>query len=207
MTIVVVDTSENQFDSLKARIASYMHRDDLTDEIPTFISLAESYLVREMQIKELQVSTTLTTTGEYAALPSDFGTVSRLVMTQGGWTWNLDYASDPAMVTSTNTQPTRYALENGQVRIFCAGTGTQATLYYLPAIVPLSVSNTSNWLTENAADLYLYASCLEAAKWMRDDQQAAALAGLVSGALDNVKKFAERRGLPSTGSLQMKVRR
>jgi hypothetical protein len=42
---------------------------------------------------------------------------------------------------------------------------------------------------------------------MRDDQQAAALAGLVSGALDNVKKFAERRGLPSTGSLQMKVRR
>jgi hypothetical protein len=133
--------------------------------------------------------------------------VSRLVMTQGGWTWNLDYASDPAMVTSTNTQPTRYALENGQVRIFGAGTGTQATLYYLPAIVPLSVSNTSNWLTENAADLYLYASCLEAAKWMRDDQQAAALAGLVSGALDNVKKFAERRGLPSTGSLQMKVRR
>jgi hypothetical protein len=195
------------YTELQTRIADYMHRTDLGAQIPTFIELAEAYLVRELQIKELQKSSTLTTVGEYAPLPSDFGTVSRVVMASGGWSWNLDYSSEPDMVTATNAQPTLYALETDQIRIMGAGTGTQATLYYIPAIQPLSVSNTSNWITDNAADLYLYASCLEAAKYLRDDQQAAALAGLVAGALDNVKKYAERRGLPATGSMQIKARR
>ena len=60
---------------------------------------------------------------------------------------------------------------------------------------------------DNAPDLYLYASALEAAKYVRDEVQAANLGGLVPTLLEAVKRYAQRKGTPSVGSLQIKVRR
>ncbi len=194
------------YSDLQTQVAAYLHRTDLAAQIPTFIGLAEAYLFREINVKALQVVESITTTGEYAALPADFGALSRLEMTANGVTYNLDYQSQPETV-STVTSPSKFTFENGQIRIFGAGTGSGATLYYTPKVEALSNTNTSNWILANAQDLYLYASALEGAKYIRDDAQAAALAGLVSGTMDAVRKFAERQGSPMTGSLQIKVRR
>jgi hypothetical protein len=70
----------------------------------------------------------------------------------------------------------------------------------------LSDSNTSNWLLANAPDLYLYASCLEGAKYIRDDQEGVKLQTLVTASIDSVRRVAERKGLPASGPLQIKVR-
>lgn len=197
------------YSELQTQIASYLHRTDLTAQIPTFIGLAEAYLFREINVKDLQTTATLTTTGEYADLPVDFGALSKLETTVAGRTYTLDYMSNPEtlVVTGQVRTPVHFAYENGQIRVFGAGTGTSLTMYYTPAILPLSATNTSNWLLANAPDLYLYASALEGAKYIRDDTQAAALTGYVSGGMDAVRKFSERMGQPNTGSLQIKVRR
>jgi hypothetical protein len=164
-------------------------------------------LFRELNVKSLQVVTTITTTGEYANLPADFGALSRLETTVGGLTYNLDYQSQPETATDATVSPGKFTFENGKIRIFGAGTGTNATLYYTPRIEALSGSNTTNWILDKAQDLYLYASALEGAKYVRDNEQAAALAGLVSGTLDAVRKYSERQAMPVTGSLQIKARR
>lgn len=205
MIIVSPVTPLYSYSQLQADVADYLHRNDLAGVMPTFISRAEDYLFRELNIKSLAFSISGTTTGEYAELPSDFQTVSKVTVTQGSVEYALDYKSENA-VTERST-PYAYALENNQIRIFGAGTGQAYVLYYIPKITALSDSNTSNWLLENAKDLYFYTTALEAARYIRNEAEMAALPGLVAGSLDSVRRLSERKGQPANASLQIKPRR
>jgi hypothetical protein len=191
--------------TLQTDIAARLNRTDLTSKIPGFIATAEAMLFRELQIRELQATATGTTTADYADLPADFGTVSKVTTTVNGYTRSLDYIAEPA-TSSGITYPNSYSLELNKLRIWGAGTGTAYTLYYVPAIQPLSDSNTTNWLLTNGPDVYLYAGVSEGARYLRnkglaDESTAVAMAGL-----DSLQRFAMRRGLPMTGSMQIKAR-
>jgi hypothetical protein len=193
--------------TLKSDVAAELHRTDLTDKIPGFIARAESYLFRELQIKERQVSVSGTTTGGYATLPTDYGSISKITVTYQGSTRALDYNPSPSISTYTDVYPRYYTIENGQIKIPNAGDGQAYTLYYIPDLIPLSDSVTTNWLLDNASDLYLYASTLEGAKHVRNQAVIDSMTTATALALDSVKRFAERRGQPATGSMQIKVRR
>lgn len=194
------------YSELKTQVSNYIERDDVIGQIPTFISLAESWMFRELHVKDLQTSATLTTTGEYASLPADFLSAVKVTATSNGVTYSLDYQNDPDVYTGVNITPDKYAFQNGQIRIVGASTGQQVTLYYTPKVTALSDSNTTNWVIDNAQDLYLYSSCLEAARYTRNAQLMQTLEPLVMSSLEATKRFIERRGMPSAGSMQIKVR-
>lgn len=191
--------------TLQTDVASYLHRSDLTSLMPTFVERAESVLFRELQPKDLATTVQGTTTGEYAALPADFAVVSKVTAVHGSVEYSLDYKSESAVITTST--PFVYAIESNQLRIFGASTGQAYTLYYTPKLTALSNSNTTNWLLTNAADLYLYATALEGARHIRDGEEVARLTGYVTSALDSVRRMSERKGQPSNGSMQIKVRR
>lgn len=193
------------YSELKTAIADYLHRTDLTTKIPQFIERAEAYLFREINIKDLRVSVAGTTTGEYVTLPADFSEVVRLTCNYGGTEYDLNYASQP--INYTVASPKHYALENNKLRIFGTSTGQAYTLYYTPKMTALSDSNTSNWLLANASDLYLYAASLEAARYIRDQAQEDKLQMLVSPLIDSIKRYTERKGQSTSGSLQIRPRR
>lgn len=193
--------------TLQTDIASYLHRTDLTAVIPTFISLAEASLFRELGIKGTETSVSGTTTADYLTLPTDFSTLTKLSMTYNGAARLLDYAPQAYIPTASNANGLYYTLENGQIRIYGAGTGAAYTLYYIPTIPALSGSQPTNWLLDNAADLYLYASCLEGAKYIRNAAEVAALTPVISALLDSVRRSAENKGQPIRGGMQIRVRR
>lgn len=192
------------YTELQAEVAAYLHRTDLTARIPTFIALAEAYLFRELQIRETQTRATLATVDDYADLPANFSSLSRITMSGAGVEYALDYQAEPETVSTAT--PTKFALETGRIRIYGAGTGAVATMYYVPKPPALSSTQPTNWLLEAAPDLYLYASALEGVKYTRDTAEAANLAGLVQGAMDAVRRYIEARGRPAVGSMQIKVR-
>jgi hypothetical protein len=66
--------SITNYTDLKATIASYLARSDLTAQIPDFIQLAETRLRRELRIRQmLKVVTTATVAGDSTVeLPSDY---------------------------------------------------------------------------------------------------------------------------------------
>lgn len=194
------------YTQLKTEIANYLHRTDLTAQIPTFISIAESMLFRELNVKELQVSVAGTTTSGYGTLPSDFGTVSRVSITYQNAARTLDYIALADAPVAVDTFPGKYSLENNKLRIWGAANGQAYTLYYIPEIAALSASVTTNWILDNAFDLYLYASCLEGAKYVRNEAEITKLGAALPGLLDGVKRYAERRGQPATGSMQIRTR-
>lgn len=193
------------YGTLQVDVADYLHRSDLTAKMPSFIVLAEAALFREFEPKDLATSVTGTTTGEYATLPTDFSSVQRITATVGDAEYNLDYRSPD--YSTTLTYPNSYALESNQIRIFGASTGQAYKLYYIAALSALSDTNTTNWLLTNSPDLYMYATALEAAKYIRDAQEVSLLAPMVAGLVDAVRRKAERKGQPATGSLQIKPRR
>lgn len=191
--------------TLQTDVAAYLHRSDLTALLPTFIERAEAYLFRELQVKDLATSIAGTTTGEYAALPADFGAVSKLTVVYGSTEYTLDYKSESAVATTS--VPCAYALESNQIRIFGASTGQAYTLYYTAKLAALSGSNATNWLLTNAPDVYLWAAALEGAKHIRDEAEAVRCTSYMVAAIDSVRRASERRGHPSNSSLQIKVRR
>lgn len=194
------------YSDLKANVATYLHRTDLTAVIPTFIQLAESALFREISPPETELVLSGVTVGGYVVLPSDFGSLQKLTITSNGATKTCEYIALANVSTDTDVNPGYYTFEAGKLRIYGASNGQPYTLQYLPQMSPLSDINTSNWLLVNAPDLYLCASCLEGAKYMRDDQEGVKLQTLVTAGIDSVRRSAERKGIPATGPLQIKVR-
>lgn len=194
------------YTDLQTKIADYLHRTDLAAKIPGFISTAEAFLFRELQVKELQIAASSTTTDGYGTLPADFGTVSKVTVSYNGYARNLDYLADPEQASGV-VYPTTYSLELNKIRINGAGTGQAYTLYYIPDILPLSGTNPTNWILDNACDLYFYASTLEGARYVRNDTEIAKLEPKVAQLLTGVKDYANRRGQPMTGSMQIRPRR
>jgi len=195
------------YTTLQAAIASYFHRTDLTAVIPDFITTAESFLFRELRVKELQIMVTGTTTDGYVTLPTDFGSVAKLTTTYGGVERSLDYVAQAESSVSNFGNPSNYSLDNNKLRIWSAGTNQAYTLYYVPKISNLGSTVATNWILDNAYDLYLYASCAEGAKYIRDDAELQKLTSLLAPIIESVKRFSERRGQPAMGSMQIKVRR
>lgn len=191
---------------LKADIADYFHRTDLTAKIPAWIALAEAVFIRELSIKDLDVFEAGTTAAGYIDLPYDFGSLTRITITYGGRERALDYMAQSDVSTEITDAPGYYSFENGGIRVWGAGTGSAYTLYYKAELKPLSTSNSSNWVLLKAPDLYLYASCLEGAKYLRNDREIQSLAPVVSAALDSLRRYIERRGMPSSASMRIKPR-
>jgi len=194
------------YTTLQSNVADFLHRTDLTAKIPTFIELAEAYLFRELHIKELQISVDGTTTSGYATLPTDFDTVARVSVTYNGAARSLDYVALANAPIANSSAPAYYSLESGKLRIWGASDGQTYTLYYIPKFQNLSEAAPTNWLIENAPELYLDAACLYGAKYVRNDAAVATLTSNITLSIDSVKRFSERRGQPYIGSMQIKVR-
>ena len=192
------------FAELKSQIALYMNRTDLTTQIPQFIALAEFVLARELNLREMETSVTGTATASYITLPADFGNVSRLTTTVGGTERNVDYIARPDL--DYVGQGRYYSQENNKLRLFPYSATQAYKLYYIVNHAPLSDTATTNWLSIYAPDLYLYASCLEAAKYIRDDQQVSILASNVGLLIDTVRRYSERKALPMRGGLQIRAK-
>lgn len=192
---------------LQADVITYMKRSDLADLVPFFISLAEPSLFREISPPETEVATVGATVDGYIELPADFGTLRKITMEHGGRIRELELRSPDWVDNSANPFPSTYSFEAGKLRVYGTSTGTSYTIHYLPAMLPLSDTVTTNWLLENASDLYMYAAALEGAKYMLDNEEALKLASIVGALIDSVRRLAERKAQPSVGSLRIKARR
>ena len=194
------------YSDLKTLLADYLHRGDLTAKIPGFISLAEAFLFREVNVKALEIALTGTTTaGGLIALPADCASVGRVSVAYSGAENALDYSSLPRQ-WSAGGVPLSYTLEAGGLRLDSSAAGYGYTLFYTPVITALSDASPTSWLLTNAPDLYLAASQLEGARYTQNADQITLLGGALPALLDSVQRLTKRTGQPMRGSMQIKPR-
>ena len=200
------------FTGLKASIADFLNRDDLTSVIPDFVALAEAQINRDIRHwrMEARSSGQQTNLDEYMQIPSDWVETIRLHLTGSGTTV-LNLVSRDAMAdkraaneNATGT-PSMYTHANGQFQLF--PTPSQDTdfelLYYQK--IPSLISNADNWLLLEAPDVYLYGSLLHSAPYLADDQRVAVWAQLYGAAVQRLNEVSEDARFSGSG-LTLKVR-
>jgi hypothetical protein len=69
---------------------------------------------------------------------------------------------------------------------------------YYAQIPSLSVSNTTNWLLTEAPDVYLYATLIQSAPYLKEDERIGTWAGIYQRLLADLKVSDERARIGSS---------
>ena len=196
---------------LQSNVTDFLNRDDLASVTPTFISLAESNLSRDIRHWRQEKRSTAELDTQYSAIPADFLEAIRFYITSGE-SRPLELISQFQLLdrkykrANTSGEPAYYAITAGEIEIFPAPAGTYtAELYYNARIEPLSDSNTSNWMLEYFPDAYLYGSLIHSAPYLKDDARLQIWAALYQSAIDAINAESEKAKFGGSGR-RMKIR-
>lgn len=199
------------YDELKASIADFLNRDDLTAVIPDFITLAEADMNRGLRHWRQEKRSTAELDTQYSAIPADFLEVISFHISSGDYR-SLELISKAQMQDrryksgDTSGKPAFYAITAGEIEVYPTPDGTyDAELYYYSRITALSASNTSNWVLEYFPDAYLYGSLVHSAFYLKDDQRVQGWASLYANAISAINAESEKSKFGGSGR-RMKIR-
>lgn len=196
------------YSELKTAIADFLNRDDLTSAIPTFISLAEAQIARDVRSwrQERRVQTTLDE--RYEALPSDFIQAERLTL-DSGEQLRLISMEDMAKYRLSNDSPAKprfFALSTDQIEYYPTPTGTEVLdMVYCARVPALSDAAPNNWILDSFPDVYLYGSLVHSAGYLQEDARSNQWAQLYGSAVSGINSESYRSKY-SGGSLIMRVK-
>lgn len=194
------------YTELKASIADWLNRSDLTSTIPDFISLAEAQVERTLRTRQMISRNDLTLTTEYGSIPSDYLESKSLKLTSTNPQTPLSFLTIDAMDEqashyTASGRPRFFTVVGDQFRIKPTPDGTYtAELTYYAKLAKLSSSVATNWLLTSSPDVYLYGSLLQAAPYLQDDARIQVWATLYERALNDLQ-VADDRGATSGGNL------
>lgn len=150
---------------LKTAIADWMHRDDLTSRLDTFIDMAESRMNRELRLSEMETRATITATGEYVAMPTGALEI-RNIQVNGTYAYPVEYKTPAQMDMDNNGatgDPMYYTIIGDEFQFYPVPTSTEIEVTYYKSITPLDDTNTTNFLLTSHPECYLH-GCLTYAK-------------------------------------------
>jgi len=170
------------YDSLTSSVLQYLERQDaaVVNAIPTFITLAEFEIAQEIKtLGQLQlVEATLLAGNPVLDKPARWRkTVSMNVTVSGKkqpiflrkYEYLKNYWPD-----STQTDVPKYYADTDWEHWYLAPTPNDdysfEVLYY-ERISPLSSTNQTNWLTQNAPNAMLFGTLLQAMPFLKNDQR------------------------------------
>jgi hypothetical protein len=170
------------YDSLTSTVLQYLERRDkaVVDAIPTFITLAEFEIAQEIKtLGQLQiVESTMSAGDAVLQKPARWRkTVSMSVTVNGKkqpvflrkYEYLKNYWPD-----ETQTDVPRFYADTDWDHWYIAPTPDAAydfeVLYY-ERIAPLSSTNQTNWITQNAPNAMLFGTLLQAMPFLKNDQR------------------------------------
>ena len=190
------------YDNLKTNIADYLARSDLTDKIPMFVSLAEKRLNRDLRLRQtLQQSTYSLSDGFTVPTPTDFLEMKDIHIDANPIV-NLNFKTVSQFYrlsnSSANGVPVNYTLVSDNFGLAPRPTGASTinmTYYKIPRV--LSDTNPSNEYLEVCPDLLLYASLVESAPFLMNDERLATWEALYTRGLTSITKSDEQSEFPA----------
>lgn len=194
--------------TLKSDIAGWLLRDDLTSAIPSFIRLCESALRRDLRIRQMLKTYTMTLTDQSMALPSDFLDMERITLDSDS-EWLLTYQPPSVLYSSdayrdTGT-PAYYTIEGNYLITAPPPTDSpDALLSYYRGYDELSDDADTNWLLTNAYDVYLYGSLAHASPYIKEDERVQVWVAGYSSAIAALKK-RDKQGTFGSGTLSRQM--
>lgn len=172
---------------LKASVASWLNKTNLSDQVPDFIALAEAQMRRE-----------ITSIGQVE-------TFAEVELDETGWTLPCSAKELAAVIYDDEPLPYLSPERSGQFDGFTPRHYTiiGKTLHVLPSgtveirlkqkLCSLSSSVRCNWILRDHPDAYLYGSLMQAAPFLRDDERIGTWADLFTSAIDSINRVERER--------------
>lgn len=202
---------DGTYGGLKASVASWLKRTDLTSSIPDLVALAEARIARDFRLRAQITYGSFATTGgvEYVALPADFLEIENI---------SLDGAVERQLTYETPEQlDSRFPLGSGQSRpaVYtiigdrlylgpCPDGAYTVKLAYYARLAALSADADTNWLLIKHPDAYLFAVLAESAPFLMDDARATLWEAKYQ-ALKNALELADDQSLRSGSALRVRA--
>ena len=183
------------YTDLKASVADFLNRSDLTSVIPDFITMAEADFNRTLRVREMSVRTRAPIDSQYVKLPVDF-----LGMR------NIDLLTDPVTpMTFKNLQnldihragdatgkPIYYSIMQNNIEFAPVPDGDYTIeIVYYQKVPPLSL-NTTNWLLDAHPDAYLYGTLQHSAPYLQSDERVGIWAGKYMQIIEQITTSDEK---------------
>lgn len=198
------------YSDLKAAVARWMKRTDLTEFIPDFIAMGEARIYRDLRIRAMETALEATIAGGVIAVPDgyvelknariDTSPVHTLVRKDAEWM----YANYPMRVGDGTP---KFIAREANSFIFgpYPDSGYTVKGAYYRRLDPLSDDNTDNWFTDNAPDLLLFAALCETEPFMKNDARVQLWEAKYGSVADAVQKEDDREAF-SGSPLSMTAR-
>lgn len=207
--------SFDTYTNLQAEIADYLARDDLTSKIPSFITLTEAKINRELFVRQMEQRSTAsvdTTSSEpeFISLPDDFQSMRRIRISSVTGKPNVDFMSGVAMdefrLCRGNAvgQPVYFTINGTEIELAPTPDQNYTIEMTYRKVVPPLASNTTNWLLTLAPDVYLYGALLESETYMKNDTRIQTWLAGMTAALDGLNRLSMTSSF-NAGPLAMRV--
>lgn len=157
---------------LKASIADYLARSDLTTQIVDYIDLFERAANRRLRVRQMETTTTLTPSSGSATLPTDYLTWRRVTWT-GSVRRELEYVHPSYLQAyypdTPSGDPSLFTIEGTTLKVRpTSATGLEFDYFQkIPAL-----ASGANWLFTAHPDVYLFGSLVEAYTMLKDYEAA-----------------------------------
>jgi hypothetical protein len=198
------------YSELRATVADFLNRDDLTATIPSFISLAEAALNRRLRSPEMVTRATVTIDAEYENRPADWMETIRYQVNTNPITVLEFVTPEEAII-----QKTKFSAAGTPMFFSTVGTQFQhvpapddsftGELMYYARISGLSDTNTTNWLLTANPDIYLYATLVQSAPYLKEDERIGVWAGILDRLMAEYE-VAEQRAKTGSSRLASRTR-
>ena len=185
------------YETLQTNIAAFLNREDLTDQIPMFIELAEARIRRDLRDRRQQVRAEAMVYAEYMSLPCDHVETIRVIadgkILRLADKFNIERFEILGPVAF-------YRHYNDQLQFMPApdpDLGAKVVIEYTAEVTRCSADNPTNWLLEQSPDVYLYGSLIAAEGYLHDDTRIPLWAqayGEAVSALNGASDLAENSG-------------
>ena len=173
------------YGQLKTALASLLNRDDLTSNIPDFITMLEQTVNREVKFRNRRMETTASiaiSNGNELTLPTDYIETRALVFLSSPRV-KLDYmipaSFENTYTTDTPATPLNYTITGNIIKIGPRpSSANNFSLTYMQKLPALTNDGDTNWLLDNHLDCYLYGSAIHSAPFLGDDSRLQTWVGL-----------------------------
>lgn len=186
--------SLSNYTGLVASVADFLNRDDLQNIVPTFITLAEAQMQRELRHWRMDQEATIASMGRYTALPDGFRAAERVNM-EGSEVKLVPVTTQRIqdMRNGSNSgTPCYFAITGQQLELYPVPESGNIELLYRENIPALSDSNQTNWLLEEGPDAYLYGALLQSSPYLQDDERLPIWSSLYAGAIRSLNISSDR---------------
>lgn len=165
------------YNAIKAAVAKIIRRTDLNDDMDMFITMAEAHLNRNIDTSWQEVRTRASIDTEFFPLPCDFISM-RSVHIEGSPDHIVDYVPYQSLrdfaATNRAGSPLYYSVTDKTMVVApVPGDAVDLELVYRAKLPALSADNTTNWLSDNFPDIYIYSIAFQILVSLKDPRAEA----------------------------------